>query len=107
MLEQYTQCPNCDYICKLSELAHPPEEPRMLVCPSCGEEYYEGDHGWDNPMDRKLADSSMTKEEVLSQIEWQNEIKRKGALLAMTDLFLEPAIPLNDDHFRFEDDEGQ
>lgn len=74
------QCPNCDYICYIPDLVRPEGgEDRMLVCPSCREEY---SLEWGDPT------SYLSDKQIQEQIEWQKEIMRDGPMVAMGRLFL-------------------
>lgn len=77
------QCPNCDYICKRSELAT--FEGKLKCCPSCSNEFSEGygdESDWHDPHEW------MSEENIQAQLAWQKEILEKGIVQAMIDTHL-------------------
>jgi hypothetical protein len=76
----FVQCPNCDYICKRSQLSI--LEGKLKCCPSCSNEFCEGygdDADWHDPH------TWMSDEQIQAQLDWQKELLEKGIVQALID----------------------
>ena len=76
---EFLQCLNCDFISKPKDFFHENDDPKFH-CPSCGND------------DAVIVDLSkpyyLTREQIIDQIAWQEEIRGKGAVKAIIQHFL-------------------